>query len=70
VVEEHNADVSAVILVDDTGTNIDVVLPCEAGARGDAAVGAVWHHDTLQTNKTQLGTEREELCVCHGCLGE
>ena len=41
MVEEHDADVAGVVLVDDAGADVDEVLGGEAGARCDAAVGAV-----------------------------
>ena len=47
MVEENDTDVATIVLVDDTCADIDVILPGEARARGDAAVGAVWDHDPL-----------------------
>lgn len=39
-IEEDDADLAAVIGVDDAGADVDAVLDGEAGARGDAAVAA------------------------------
>jgi hypothetical protein len=42
VVEEYDADLSAVVLVNDSGPHVDLVLEGEAGTRSDAGVGVGW----------------------------
>ena len=41
VVEQDDADVAAVIVVDDARAGVDEVLPRESGPRGDARVGVL-----------------------------
>ena len=40
VVEQHDADLAAVVLVDDAGARVDELFDGEARARGDPGVGA------------------------------
>jgi hypothetical protein len=40
VVEENNTNVTPIVFIDDTSTNIDEILDCKARARGHTSIGA------------------------------
>ena len=45
VVEQHDADLAAVVLVDDARSRVDEFLDCESRTRSDSGVGAVGGSD-------------------------
>ncbi len=53
MVEQDDADLSSVVLIDDSSSNVDRVFPGEAWSWGDSAVSIGWDHPA-------------ETCLDHG----
>lgn len=64
VIEQDDTDIATVVLVDDTGTNVDEILPCQSRAWCDAAVCAFGHFDLYVRLHQLLATCRDNRIVC------
>jgi len=59
VVEQHHLELAPVVLVHDAGAGVDEVLDGQAGAGGDAAVGAGGDGDAQPGAHAELAARRD-----------
>jgi hypothetical protein len=71
VVEQHDADLPAVVLVDDAGSRVDKLLDGEPRARRNACVGAVGRGDgeARGDNGAVAGRDDDVLAAVGGVGG-
>ena len=60
VVEKDDADLSSIVLVNDTSASVNKVLYCEARARSHTAVGVVGDGDSKASLNDAFATSRDE----------
>lgn len=62
-IEQNDANVAAVVLIDDTGTNVNWIFPCQARTWCNTAVGSFWHLDLNVGLNELFATSRNNVIV-------
>lgn len=67
MVKQNDANVAAIVFVDDSGSNVDEVLGCQSGAWGDASVAALGKLDLDVSLDDELTASRNNAVI--GAVG-